>query len=127
MNYGELKQKLRDNSHRNDLDPQWFRIVDAAKQRINTRFGFELGQLQIDSDTNTVLANQDNLYFFASMRETSIFIKDFEEAVRFDELFDKEASRMNIHYRGDDWITVSSGTPYIHSEAELAAEAADGN
>ena len=127
MNYGELKQKLRDNSHRNDLDLQWFRIVDAAKQRINVRFGFELGQLQIDSDTNTVLANQDNLYFFASMRETSIFIKDFEEAVRFDELFDKEASRMNIHYQGEDWVTGHYGTPYIHSEAELQAEAADGN
>jgi hypothetical protein len=120
MNYGELQQVLRDNTHRDDLDPQWFRIVDRAKQRINTRFGLQLGVLQIDTDTNTVLTNQDDLYFYASMREASIYIKDFEEAVRFDELFDKEASRMNIHYRGDDWVTDATELTYVRSEEESA-------
>lgn len=118
MNYGELKAKLVDYSHRDDLGAQMFRIVDTAKQRINTRFGLALGAMQIDTDTNTVLANQDDLYFYGAMRELSLYIKDMEEAVQFDQLFDKECARMNIHYRGDDWVTDATVLTHVRSEAE---------
>ncbi|GAG02284.1 unnamed protein product [marine sediment metagenome] len=121
MIYSELKQKLRDYTHRGDLDPYLFGFVDAAKERINTRFGLELGALQIDSDTNTVLGNQPNLYFYASMREASIYIKDFQEGQVFDALFDKEARNMNIHYNGDDWVNNNTELTWIRSEEESAA------
>lgn len=122
MNNGELKTKLRNYSHRGDLDSQLQGFINTATERLNQRFGFTLANMGIDTDSNPVIANHgETLYFYAAMRELSVYIKDFNEAVRFDELFDKEAGRMNIHYRGDDWVTDQTVLTYVRSEEESLA------
>ena len=122
MNNGELKTKLTNYSHRGDLAPYLQDFINAATVRINTRFGKTYSPMSADTDSNPIIAKWGHtLYFYSAMRELSVYIKDFEEAVRFDELFDKEASRMNIHVRDDTWKTDSTVLTHVRSEEETAA------
>jgi len=123
MNNGELKQRLVNYSHRGDLTPNLQGFINDAGQRINNRFGLLLGDLFNDLDTNYVLGNHSILYFYAAMRELSIFIKDFDEGSRFNELFDREASEMNINNMQDSWTDNTITHPYVTSEIERSATA----
>ena len=121
MNNGELKQRLRDLSHRDDLDDYLQGFVNDAANRINNRAGLELGDMFDDTDSNVIIADHHLLYEYAAMRELSIYNKDFEEAVKFDDLFDKEISRMDIHSTSDSWETNQTELYYIRTEEESAA------
>lgn len=121
MNNGELKQRLRDLSHRTDLEGHLQTFINAASNRINNRSGYDLGDMFEDTDSNVIIANHHLLYEYAAMRELSIQIKDWEEGVRFDDLFDKEISRMDIHSNSDDWVTNNTELTYIRTPAETAA------
>lgn len=121
MNNGQLKQRLRDESKRKDLDPYLQNFINDAGRRINNRFGTHLGDLFEDIDTNSVLANQHLLYFYDAMRSLSIFIKDFDESMAFDSLWEAEAKRMNIHNRDESWVTDAQTNTKILSEYERAA------
>lgn len=121
MNNGELKQRLRDLSHRDDLDDYLQGFINDASNRINNRSGYDLGDMFEDTDSNAIIANHHLLYEYAAMRELSIHNKDWEEAVRFDDLFDKEINRMDIHSASDVWETNATELTYIRNEAETAA------
>jgi len=121
MNNGELKQRLRDLSHRDDLDDFLQGFVNDGAKRINNRAGLDLGDMFDDLDSNAIVANHHLLYEYAAMRELSIFNKDWEEGIKYDDLFDKEISRMNIHSTSDDWVTNVTELTHIRTEAETAA------
>ena len=122
MNNGELKTKLLNWSHRSDLASEVQGFINGATERINQRFGTKYNAMSADADSNQTLADHgETLYFYAAARELNVYIQDMDTAARFDELFDKEASRMNIHVRLDGWVTDATALTHVRNELETQA------
>lgn len=121
MNNGEIKQRIREMSHRTDIEDRLQEFINTAMRRINNRAGYELGDMFEDTDSNAISANFPELIIYGAMRELSVEYKNFEEAVSFDDLFDKEISRLDVHSNDDAWVTNQTELTYIRSEAETEA------
>lgn len=96
MTYSELKSRLAQISHRNDLEPQMASFVDMAKERINRRFGLSLATLSGDADTNEVLSLWPILYLYASLQALYEFLNNGDNATYYKDLWEQEADRQNI-------------------------------
>lgn len=103
----DLTDRVIDYSHRSDLSSKAQGFVDVATERLRMRFGGVLPDQTL----------HENLYFYAAMRELRVYTEDYEQAVKMDELLDKEASRLNIKYEGTDW---DNPTKKVLNELEIA-------
>ena len=116
MNNGELKQRLRDLSHRADLEEHLQGFINQATWRINRRFHKDYVDLSGDSDSNPILAEDADLYIYAAMCELSHFIRDWEEHDRYHAKWTEEANRAQV-LGGSSWRNPNM---YIKNELETS-------
>lgn len=122
MNRQGLRDMIINESHRSDMGGEVDAFIDRAHEVVQARFGVQLALGQDAADSNTVLGAYPLLYFYPAMRRFAEHIRDWEEAVHWDDLFIKEASRMNTTNRQiNDWV---NPTNFILSEQELIASGA---
>jgi len=103
MNYGQLKQAVKDWSHRSDLDAHHATFVSNVSQRLGRRFGQLPAPLVVDTDSNSLLTTHPNIYLYGCLREVGIYTHNVEAVQAYETLYQNEVNEMNINYRGLDW------------------------
>ena len=105
MNYGELKAKIIDQSHRKDMAGRVAGFVDDARIRINMRLGLSLAPLAADTDTDVILTENDLMYFYLALQSLYEFISEFETASYYQGKWEGQAD----HY----YLTRAGTTPLV--------------
>ena len=117
MNRGQLKARLVSESHRTDLTTMLDQFVNDAEEIINHRFALELST-SVDGDINYVLADHYLLYLYPAMRSLCVHIKDFDEGIRWNELWVLEAKQMNVNnLEKNNWVNPDL---WVRSEEQTA-------
>jgi hypothetical protein len=113
MNYGDIKAKITDYTHRADLSDRMDGFCASVTQALDRRFGLTTGPLIADSDTNIYLTSNDDLYLWGALAEYAAWAHDSEMFVGFNGRFMEAMNQMNINYNGDEWDnTVPCVDPY---------------
>lgn len=121
MNRQGLRDMIISESHRSDMAGKVDAFIDRAHEVVQARFGIELALGQDANDSNSVLGAYPLLYFYPAMRRFAEHIRDWDEAVHWDNLFIKEASRMNTTNKQiNGWVNPAL---HVKNETELALEA----
>lgn len=111
MNYGELKAKIKDQSHRKDLDARIPSFVDDARNRLNYRLTLELVPLSADTDTDAILTDNPLLYFYAAMQALYEFIFEYETASYFNGRFIEQCDMHYVTAPGTEPIAITPEEP----------------
>lgn len=105
MNYGELKTAIAQWAHRTDLGDQMGIFAQNVTERLNQRFGLNMGPLVADTDTNIVLENNGNVYLYGTLREQATYTHNAVAAQAYESLYQVSIADYNINYAGDEWDT----------------------
>lgn len=111
MNYGELKAKIIDQSHRKDMAGRVAGFIDDARLRINFRLSKNLAPLMADSDTDEILQENDLLYFYPAMQSLYEFIYEFETAAYFQNKWEGQASGYYLTRAGTTPLAITPEVP----------------
>ena len=123
MNLGELKDWLRRQSHRVDLEDSLADFINRGQERIRREVdGAPATELGVDTDSNAVSSINPTLILYSAMIELKTFIEDMDEATLWEQRFEKELKKMNVTYYGEEWPQRGS---YVRSESETYYESLD--
>lgn len=111
MNFGELKTKVIDASHRKDMTSRVAQFIDDARVSINYRLTLELVPFAADEDTNEVLTSNQLLYFYAAMKRLHEFILEFETASYWAAMYEDQVSMYYVTRAGTEPLQVTPEEP----------------
>jgi hypothetical protein len=111
MTYAELQAKIKDQSHRKDMDARIPGFIDDARNRINSRLGLALAPLVNPDDTNDVLTNNDLLYFYPACQAMYEFIGEFETASYFQNKWQGQADGYYVTRTGTTPLVITPENP----------------
>jgi hypothetical protein len=96
MNYAQLRAKVARDLHRSDLSGDIPDFINAARVRINERFGTDYPVLVLDTDTNESLTEHPNIWRYASLVEGYLFLHNGSAAETYDGRYIEASDRLNI-------------------------------
>lgn len=111
MNFGELKAKIIDQSHRKDMANRVAGFIDDARLRINFRLSKELVAFVDDTDTNEVLTENYLLYFYPALQQLYEFIYEFETASYYQNKWEGQAGAYYTTKAGTTPIAITPENP----------------
>jgi hypothetical protein len=111
MNFGELKAKIIDQSHRKDMSSRVAGFIDDARERINFRLSKQLVAFVDDTDTNEVLTENYLLYFYPALQALYEFIYEFETASYFQNKWEGQANGYYVTRAGTEPLTITPEVP----------------
>lgn len=103
MNNGQLKQRLRDISARQDLENHLQGFINQTTDKLNHRFCRDYSDFSADTDSNAILSTNPNLYIWGAMVELSVFVRDWEDHAQFQQKYLDEVRNMNINSDPTEW------------------------
>lgn len=92
----ELQNYIIGKIHRTDLATTVPTFIEAARIKINRRFGLSLAPLTNDSSTNAVLTDWPDLYQFESLRAAYEWLNDGDNATYYGQRFEQECANQNL-------------------------------
>lgn len=110
MTPADLKTRIAQITHRNDLGPQLNNFIADANERINRRFGVAL---VVPADGDPLPAGTEQLYLFAAVTSAYEFLNNGDNARYYDQKWELEADRQNVLQPGTVTDNYAAEPPFI--------------